>query len=80
MNFQAIMTRCGAGTLAAAFIVATAGSARAADQALIDAARKEGTVVWYSTLIVNQLVRPMAEAFEKKYPGIAVKYSRTPAG
>jgi iron(III) transport system substrate-binding protein len=52
--------------------------ARAAepDPALVAAAVKEGTVVWYSTLIVNQIVRPMAEAFEKKYPGIKVQYSR----
>ena len=37
---------------------------------------KEGQVTWYSTLIVNQIVRPMAEAFEAKYPGIKVQYSR----
>ena len=46
------------------------------DQALIDAARKEGSVVWYSTLIINQIVRPMVDAFEAKYPGIKVEYSR----
>jgi len=46
------------------------------DPALVDAAMKEGQVVWYSTLIVNQIVRPMVEAFEKKYPGIKVQYSR----
>ena len=33
-------------------------------------------MVWYSTLIVNQIVRPVVEAFERKYPGIKVKYSR----
>jgi ABC-type Fe3+ transport system substrate-binding protein len=47
------------------------------DQALIDAARKEGSVVWYSTLIINQIVRPMVDAFEAKYPGIKVEYSRS---
>src|SRR6478609_5112776 len=46
------------------------------DPALVDAAMKEGQVVWYSTLIVNQIVRPMVEAFEAKYPGIKVQYSR----
>ena len=46
------------------------------DPALVDAAMKEGQVTWYSTLIVNQIVRPMVEAFEKKYPGIKVQYSR----
>ena len=34
-----------------------------ADDALVAAAQKEASVVWYSTLIVNQLVRPVAEAF-----------------
>lgn len=46
------------------------------DPTLVAAATKEGEVVWYSTLIVNQIVRPMVEAFEAKYPGIKVKYSR----
>jgi ABC-type Fe3+ transport system substrate-binding protein len=47
-----------------------------ADPALEEAARKEGHVVWYSTLIVNQILRPMADAFQKKYPGIEMRYSR----
>ena len=47
----------------------------AADQALIDAAKKEGVVTWYTTLIINQFTRPAAEAFEKKY-GIKVQYIR----
>jgi iron(III) transport system substrate-binding protein len=50
-------------------------AARAADAALVEAARKEGRVVWYTTLIVNQFVRPLTEAFEKKY-GIKVDYVR----
>ncbi|HSM41214.1 MAG TPA: extracellular solute-binding protein [Afifellaceae bacterium] len=54
---------------------ATMVPARAADQELIDAAKAEGEVVWYTTLIVNQLVRPMVEAFEEKY-GITVRYAR----
>ena len=56
------------------------GRRAAADPALVAAAQKEGNVVWYSTLIVNQLVRPVAEAFMKKYPGITVQYSRQTAG
>ena len=47
-----------------------------ADPALVAAAQKEGQVTWYSTLIVNQIVRPMVDAFQKKYPGITVQYSR----
>src|ERR1700743_2201110 len=47
----------------------------AADPALIDAPKKEGTVVWYTGLIVDQFVRPAAAAFEQKY-GIKVDYVR----
>ena len=39
----------------------------AAEQALIDAARKEGEVSWYTTQIINQFARPAADAFQKKY-------------
>ena len=62
--------------LAIASLVAAAVSARAADEALIAAAKREGRVVWYSTLIINQFVRPAAEAFEKKYD-IPVDYVRS---
>src|SRR3954471_9672106 len=54
----------------------TAAPARAADAALIEAAKKEGKVVWYTTLIVNQAIRPLKEAFEKAYPGIELQYVR----
>jgi ABC-type Fe3+ transport system substrate-binding protein len=53
--------------------------AHAIDAAVIDAAKKEGEVVWASTQIINQLVRPVAAAFEKKYPGIKVRYTRANA-
>lgn len=49
--------------------------ALAADQALIDAAKSEGTVVWYSGYLENQLLVPVAKAFEDKY-GIKVEYAR----
>ncbi len=54
--------------------------AYAADNALYDAAKKEGEAVWYTSLIVNQAVRPLIAAFDKKYPGIEVKYSRADSG
>ena len=62
--------------LLAAIILGGANKARAADPALIEAAKKEGEVVWYTVLIVNQAVRPLQDAFEKKYPGIKLKYAR----
>src|SRR5262245_16006508 len=55
------------------------GSAFAADAALIEAAKKEGEVNWYSTQIISQLVRPVTAAFEKKYPGIKVRATRANA-
>jgi ABC-type Fe3+ transport system substrate-binding protein len=61
--------------LCALSIMASA-PARAADAGLIDAAKKEGKVVWYTTLIVNQAIRPLKEAFEKAYPGIELQYTR----
>lgn len=65
--------------IAAALALATA-PARAADPALIAAAKQEGQVVWYTTLIVSQAIRPLVHAFEEKYPGIEVRYSRADSG
>ena len=45
-------------------------------QRLIDDARKEGQVVIYSALIVNQAMRPIAEKFGKKYPFVKLSYWR----
>lgn len=60
------------------------GVARAATLApsadLIAAARKEGGVVWYSGMIVNQVVRPLSAGFEKRYPGIRVQAQRLISG
>ncbi|MBJ3777082.1 ABC transporter substrate-binding protein [Acuticoccus mangrovi] len=62
------------GTMAVAALAAVgAAPALAADQALIDAATKEGSVNWYTSLIQDQAARPLARAFEEKYPGISVE-------
>ncbi len=53
-------------------------SVLAADAALIAAAKKEGRVTWYSTNLINTIVRPISEAFEKKY-GVKVDYIRANA-
>jgi len=45
-------------------------------QILVDGARKEGQVVLYSALIVNQMLRPLAAGFMKKYPFIKMTYYR----
>ena len=43
---------------------------------LLDGARKEGKITWYTSLIVDQVVRPLKEAFEKKYPFIQIEHFR----
>lgn len=48
--------------------------AHAADSGLVGAAMKEGRVTWYTNLIVDMVVRPMAAAFQAAYPGIKVDY------
>lgn len=62
-------------SMVAACVILAAGSARAADPGLIEAAKKEGEVIWYTTQIISQLVRPVSAAFEKKY-GIKVRSTR----
>ncbi len=66
----------GAGVLAAALL----SPAYAASPELIAAAEEEGKVIWYTTMIVDQAVRPIAAAFEKKYPGITVEFTRAGSG
>jgi ABC-type Fe3+ transport system substrate-binding protein len=47
-----------------------------ADPKLVTAAQKEGEVVLYTTLIVDQIVRPMIKAFRSHVTGIDVKFVR----
>ena len=66
-----------AGLFAApAKVLSQAPAAAAVTPALIEAAKKEGRVVWYAAmdLPVSQNV---AKNFEAKYPGIAVRIERT---
>jgi hypothetical protein len=50
--------------------------AHADEAALYRAAKAEGKVVWYTTLIYDTAVRPLIAAFEKTYPGVHVEFSR----
>jgi ABC-type Fe3+ transport system substrate-binding protein len=67
--------RAAIGALLVAALLA-ASPVWAADRALIEAATREGKVVWYTTLIVNQAIRRLQQAFEQKYPGVRLEYSR----
>ena len=50
------------------------------EQKLIAGAKQEGAVVLYSAMIENQVLRPIADAFQKKYPFIHMTYWRGDAG
>jgi len=74
-----------ASVLAAAVIALNLASAHAAepyrpDPALLDAARKEGQALWYTTLIVDQIVRPLIKSFHAQVPGVEVKFIRIDSG
>jgi iron(III) transport system substrate-binding protein len=67
--------------------LAMAGPGRASDdiltytgpdrtQRLIDGAKREGQVTYYSGMIVNQALRPLTAAFQKKYPFIKMAHWR----
>jgi iron(III) transport system substrate-binding protein len=73
-------------TLAALLAAASASAAPASDIALykgadreariLAGAKREGRVAFYSGMIENQALRPIADAFKKKYPFMAVDYWR----
>jgi iron(III) transport system substrate-binding protein len=73
--------------VAAAFLAASPASALTPEEilnykgpdrerVLVDGAKKEGQVVLYSALIVNQMLRPLTEGFTKKYPFLKMTYWR----
>lgn len=60
-------------TLLGSLVLSAGAPAHAASQELIDAAKEEGKVVWYTSLVVNQVVRPIVDGFQAKY-GIEVEF------
>lgn len=60
--------------LAGIFVGVLVGAAavQADETELYTAAKKERELVWYTSQVQNTLVRPMAAAFQAKYPGIKV--------
>jgi iron(III) transport system substrate-binding protein len=72
----------GSGALAASSLFTSVASsappASAVTPQLIEAARKEGKVVYYTSIDLPVAER-IAKAFEAKYPGIAVRVERTGA-
>jgi iron(III) transport system substrate-binding protein len=68
-----IRAACGLIVLA---VLSLAAAAAAQDTRLVEAARKEGTVVWYTSLALPTAEK-VARAFEAAYPGIKVDVNRT---
>jgi iron(III) transport system substrate-binding protein len=61
--------------LSFAAAMSAAVSARAAASALENDANREAIVVWYTTLL-DEASKPLAAAFEQKYPGVKVEVTR----
>ena len=59
-------------------VMSAAPPASAVTPALIEAAKKEGKVVWYTSVDLP-LAEKIAKSFEAKFPGIAVRVERTGA-
>jgi iron(III) transport system substrate-binding protein len=57
-------------------VVSAAPPAEAITPAIIEAAKKEGSVTYYTAMDLT-VAEPVAKAFEAKYPGIKVKVERT---
>jgi iron(III) transport system substrate-binding protein len=64
--------------LASTRVVSAAPAASSVTPDLIEAAKKEGKVVYYTSVDLP-LAEKVAKAFEAKYPGIAVRVERTGA-
>ncbi len=71
---KASMTKAAA--IAAALIMSGAAHAQDVSPELIAKAKQEGKVVYYTDLIVDQIVRPLVAGFEAKY-GVKVEYARS---
>src|SRR2546427_13092294 len=65
------------GTLVATLLVlGSAGVAIGQDATLVEAAKKEGKIVWYTSLVLPSAEK-VAKLFEAAYPGIRVDVNRT---
>ena len=59
-------------------VMSAAPPASAVTPALVEVAKKEGKVVWYTSVDLP-LSEKVGKAFEAKYPGIAVRVERSGA-
>ena len=73
-----VSTAFAASTVFASPLRAAAPPATAITPTLIDAAKKEGKVVWYTSVDLP-LAERIAKSFEAKFPGVACRVERTGA-
>src|SRR6185312_4245639 len=67
-----------AGSAFSTYVSAAAPPASAITPQLVEAAKKEGKVVWYTSVDLP-LAEKIGKSFEAKYPGIAVRVERSGA-
>ena len=67
-----------AGSMLSTQVLSAAPAASPVTPALIEAAKKEGKVVWYTSVDLP-LAEKIAKSFEAKYPGVAVRVERSGA-
>jgi iron(III) transport system substrate-binding protein len=67
-----------AGSAFSTQVLSAAPPASAVTPQLIEAAKKEGKVIWYTSVDLP-LAEKIAKAFEAKYPGVAVRVERSGA-
>jgi iron(III) transport system substrate-binding protein len=67
-----------AGSAFSTAVLSAAPPASAVTPQLVEAAKKEGEVIWYTSVDLP-LAEKVAKAFEAKYPGIAVRVERSGA-
>ena len=81
------LSRCLSAAVVAIFLTSALASAQESDniltytgpdrtERLIAGAKREGQVTYYSAMIVNQALRPLTAAFQKKYPFIKMTFWR----
>ena len=70
------MTIVRSGLLALVAVLVVGASVAAQDARVVDAAKKEGKVVWYTSLVLPSAEK-VAKLFEAAYPGIKVEVHRT---
>lgn len=69
--------RAAAGVAALGGLALLPGAGRAQEAALLDGARKEGTLTWYIAQVDGETAEVMGRAFTAQYPGVKVSVIRT---